>query len=250
VLILPLGPVSNPLFCIKPFDSQEPLFSFSDEKEHHSPSSTRLFQALLTSEMHFSAVALVSALVAVSVSAQTTHSVLVGENGLTFTPNQVTAAIGDTVSFEFHPKNHTLTQSTFASPCTAMSGGVNSGFMPVAANATTFPVYSLQINQVTPLWFFCEQTGHCQQGMVLAINVNASSPNSFDAFLAKATGNSTTASASGSAAPSGMMTSMVASGTGASTASTTAKASSASKVVGGSASALLAVAGLIAGLTL
>jgi len=137
------------------------------------------------------------------VSAQTTHNVVVGASGLIFSPSQVTAAVGDIVQFEFHPKNHTLTQSTFKTPCTAMTGGVNSGFMPVAANATTFPVFSFKVNQVTPLWFFCAQTGHCPQGMVFAINVNASSPNTFDAFLANATGNSTSTSASGSTSGTG-----------------------------------------------
>jgi len=170
----------------------------------HSPCPTDHFTPTsLKNTMQFTRAlaVLVASFLFDTVAAQTTHSVVVGESGLTFTPSQVTAAVGDIVSFEFHPKNHTLTQSTFASPCTAMAGGVNSGFMPVAANATTFPVYSFKVNQVTPLWFFCAQTGHCQQGMVMAINVNATSPNSFAAYLANATGsssNSTSTSSSGS----------------------------------------------------
>ncbi|KIO32491.1 hypothetical protein M407DRAFT_66675 [Tulasnella calospora MUT 4182] len=128
----------------------------------------------------------VAALVAVpAVFAQTTHNVVVGASGLTFSPNQVTAAVGDIVTFEFHPKNHTLTQSTFATPCAAMAGGVDSGYMPVDAAATTFPVFSFRINEVTPLWFYCAQGTHCQSGMVMAINVNASSPNTFDAYLVR-----------------------------------------------------------------
>ena len=31
---------------------------------------------------------------------------MVGQNGLTFTPDQVTANAGDTVTFVFFPKNH------------------------------------------------------------------------------------------------------------------------------------------------
>ncbi len=51
--------------------------------------------------MHFStAAALATVFAAGSALAQTTHNVLVGSNGLTFTPNQVTAAVGDVVSFE------------------------------------------------------------------------------------------------------------------------------------------------------
>jgi len=185
--------------------------------------------------MHFtrSIVALVAATGASLVSAQTTHNITVGLGGLVYTPNQVTAAVGDTLSFEFHPANHTLTQSTFAAPCSPLAGGVTSGFMPVAASTTAFPVYSFKIKEVTPIWFYCAQTGHCTQGMVFAVNVNASSPNSFDAFLtnAKSGGTASTntttgssASVSGAAAATGAVT--PASTSGASTATTGAAAAS------------------------
>lgn len=55
--------------------------------------------------MHFSMRVVLSALVAVApavVYAQTTHNVVVGNGGLTFTPNQVTAAVGDVVAFELY----------------------------------------------------------------------------------------------------------------------------------------------------
>ena len=56
------------------------------------------------------------------------HKVIVGGTGvLTFQPNSLTAQPGDTVTFEFHVKNHTATQSTFASPCSPMANGFNSG---------------------------------------------------------------------------------------------------------------------------
>ena len=63
-----------------------------------------------------------------STSTGTDHRVVVGGTGvLTFQPNTVTAQPGDTVTFEFHQKNHTATQSTFASPCSPMANGFNSG---------------------------------------------------------------------------------------------------------------------------
>jgi hypothetical protein len=43
------------------------------------------------------------------------------------TPLFQSAAIGDTVSFKFHPKNHTVTQSSFDAPCTPLYGGVDTG---------------------------------------------------------------------------------------------------------------------------
>jgi hypothetical protein len=79
-----------------------------------------------------------------------------------------------------------------------MAGGIFSGFMfvskPAAAAAATTaaatsaaaggysymekrqtgmtPTYTITINATTPLWFYCAQAKHCQNGMVMAINVN------------------------------------------------------------------------------
>jgi len=147
--------------------------------------------------MHFAVLSTVVTILAGIVSAQTTHKVMVGNGGLTFNPPQVTAAVGDIVSFEFHPKNHTLTQSTFDNPCTPLAGGVDSKFMPVAAAATQFPVYSFRINEVVPLWFYCAQGAHCQAGMVMAINAAATGDKTYDNFLAKAKGATSGAVASG-----------------------------------------------------
>lgn len=49
---------------------------------------------------------------------------------LGYTPESITAAVGDMVMFVFMQKNHTVTQSTFADPCRKMDGGMDSGFMP------------------------------------------------------------------------------------------------------------------------
>ena len=46
------------------------------------------------------------------------HKITVGANGLlAYNPPNITASIGDTVTFEFHQKNHTVTQSNFLNPC-------------------------------------------------------------------------------------------------------------------------------------
>lgn len=144
--------------------------------------------------MKFTSFAVVSALVAAA-SAQTTHTVIVGENqGLTYNPTSVTAAAGDIIAFQFVAKNHTVTQSTFAAPCT--KSGVDSGFFPVQANASVVPQWSFTLNNASePLWFYCAQTGHCSKGMVFAVNPTADK--SFAAFQAAANGTAT-----GSAAPS------------------------------------------------
>jgi len=160
-------------------------------------------------------VALVALASVVYVSAATIV-VAVGENnGLTFNPTSVNASQGDTIAFQFKAKNHTVTQSTFAAPCTQMTTpqlGIDSGFMAVPANATSIPEWSFTVdNASAPLWFYCMQTGHCAQGMVFA--VNPSPAKTFAAFQAAAMNtststNSTTSSSSssgsvnaGSAAP-------------------------------------------------
>ena len=39
--------------------------------------------------------------------------------------------------------------------------GVDSGFMPVAAGATSLPQWTITVqNASAPLWFFCAQTGY------------------------------------------------------------------------------------------
>jgi len=73
-----------------------------------------------------------------------TIDVQVGDIGLKFSPEQTVspskssrihaltisqqfADAGDDVVFHFHPKNHTVTQSSLAHPCGLKSGGFNSG---------------------------------------------------------------------------------------------------------------------------
>ena len=46
-----------------------------------------------------------------------THSVTVGQNGLSYSPNNIKAAVGDKVDFNFFPKNHSVVASSFAKPC-------------------------------------------------------------------------------------------------------------------------------------
>jgi len=155
-----------------------------------------------------SATTTVSGSAAPTSTVSTDHKVVVGGSTLTFTPSNISAQVGDTVTFQFMQKNHTATQSTFANPCrdltsTSTSGqvGFDSGFMPVAAGATTFPAYTIQINNTSPVWVYCKQAGHCGQGMVFSVNAVESSANNYAAFQARAmqlngTGTSTSASPS------------------------------------------------------
>jgi len=152
-------------------------------------------------------------------AAATTHTVVVGGGGaLAYSPSEVTAAVNDVVVFQFAAKNHTVTQSAFATPCeklqfTSTTGqvGFDSGFMPVAANATEFPTFSIVVNDTNPIWAYCRQDNpesHCGQGMVFAVNAVDNGPKNFTAFTALAkqlngtTTNSSTGTSSSSAASS------------------------------------------------
>jgi len=152
--------------------------------------------------MHFSALVGAFALSAAGVSAQvgTTVKVTVGADGkLGFNPKNITAAVGTQVEFSFYPKNHTVTQSSFANPCHPLAGGFFSGFVPTV-NSPSGTTFTITVNDSKPVWFFCGQTtgNHCQSGMVGAINAPAVG-NTLNAFIALAQNASTSTSPPGGA---------------------------------------------------
>lgn len=103
-----------------------------------------------------------------------THKVEVGAFGqLVFNPNQVEAAVGDVVEFNFLARNHSVTQSNFLTPCT-FNGGFDTGlnqFNP--KNVSGLFIRSFAVKDTKPTWFYCKQSGppnHCGKGMVFGIN--------------------------------------------------------------------------------
>ena len=82
-----------------------------------------------------------------------THSVTVGgPQGLSFSPQQIKAAVGDTVIFTYLSQNHTATQSAFDTPCQALAGGMDSGFQANPNNTVNpAPQVAMQIMVATPL---------------------------------------------------------------------------------------------------
>ena len=81
-----------------------------------------------------------------AVRAEVFDVVVGGPNGLKFEPEFVNAAAGDMVRFIFRAKNHTATQSTFASPCSPAPGGFDTGFIEVDPALTEgFPMAELPI---------------------------------------------------------------------------------------------------------
>ncbi|KAG4221687.1 hypothetical protein PC116_g29837, partial [Phytophthora cactorum] len=118
-----------------------------------------------------------------SAAAQKVHVVSVGSpNGtLTFSPDNLKADVGDMIQFQFRGGNHSVAQSNFDNPCTPISDhtnqtGIFSGYQPVAASKAMgmIPTYTVKVSAKTPLWFYCSQGKHCQNGMVMVVNENTS----------------------------------------------------------------------------
>jgi plastocyanin len=82
-----------------------------------------------------------------------------GGTNLVYTPDTLNAAVGDMVIFTFMSTNHTATQSAFTTPCEALTGGMDSGFMPNVNNSVTPPPQmAMQVTVATPLCKFA----YCQ----------------------------------------------------------------------------------------
>ncbi|THY98127.1 hypothetical protein D6C92_03037 [Aureobasidium pullulans] len=113
------------------------------------------------------------------------HSIDVGEDGLVFSPNSTTAAVGDTVTFHFYPRAHGVARSSYSSPCAAMDNGFNSGFVKVASGESN-TTFTITVNNTDPLWYYCPQGDHCQAGMVGVINPPSSNDQTIGAFIVAA----------------------------------------------------------------
>ncbi|KAK1758861.1 extracellular serine-rich protein [Echria macrotheca] len=145
-------------------------------------------------------------------AAAATVSVAVGQNGFTFSPSSVTAAIGDIIEYSFFPPNHSVIMGDFNNACMpAATGGFFSGFMTGASSASSSSssssgggggglgyrqtsaggsVFQVKINSTDPIFFYCGVPTHCQAGMVGVINPNSSQ--TLSAYQSKASSSSNT----------------------------------------------------------
>lgn len=152
------------------------------------------------------------------------HDVQVGAGGKNvFDPEAIFADVGDQVVFHFTGKNHSVTQSSLAAPCSLKDGGFDSGFMFVPANQTdNLPTHTITVQDTNPLWVFCAQAAntpnsHCGAGMVFSVNCGADgAPNSFTSFksAALAIGDQLKAAASSAPPPDSGSSSSAAGGYG------------------------------------
>jgi len=167
----------------------------------------------------------------ISTSAPTNISVQVGPGGqLVYSPSNISANVGDTVQFFFNPKNHTVTQSSFNAPCEKLEVstgkvGLDSEFTNPTNVSLTTVGFQFTVNDTKPLWFYCEQKGHCVKGMVFAVNANENK--TFAAFQANAmNSNSSSTTPSASVTSGGSTGTATNSGVGATATGATASSTS------------------------
>ncbi|KAG8773169.1 hypothetical protein FRC15_002226 [Serendipita sp. 397] len=134
---------------------------------------------------------------------------------LKFNPEFVNAVVGDTVTFHFQQKNHSVVQTSFNQVCSPLLSDQSkpvfaTQFHPVANDQTTdFPTEVYTVTDASkPLWFYCSQKSHCGKGMIFSINCPTTGDNSLDAFRnrALAIGQQEAAASSSAAAWSATMT--------------------------------------------
>ncbi|KAL1970119.1 hypothetical protein VTN77DRAFT_6524 [Rasamsonia byssochlamydoides] len=185
-----------------------------------------------------SATATTTSAAASSSSSTNVHDVNVGQNGLVFSPDTLTAAVGDKVNFHFYPVNHSVVQSSFDTPCKPITGGgIFSGFVP-SSGGVADNMFTITINDTNPIWLYCSQTelSHCQAGMAMVINP-PSSGNTLAAYKAAAANTGT--SVSPASVEGGVISKNTAPGSSSSSSSTsTTTSSSASPSVNASADEL------------
>ncbi|EAW21211.1 cupredoxin domain-containing protein [Aspergillus fischeri NRRL 181] len=121
-----------------------------------------------------------------SSAASAVHTVDVGEDGLTFNPDTLSVSPGSKVEFHFYPGTHSVAQAAFSNPCHPLN---QSSFFSGSISATdgeSPEVFTLTVNDTSPIWYYCGEVGHCQAGMVGVINPPRNGPDTLDAFKSAA----------------------------------------------------------------
>jgi len=91
-------------------------------------------------------------------------------SSLAFSPNSLTAAVGDTLEFHFYSGSggHSVVSSTFDSPCVPAPGAFFSGYQ--MADSTGDTTFVVNVTSTDPIWFYCSLASHCQEGMAGVVN--------------------------------------------------------------------------------
>jgi plastocyanin len=144
-------------------------------------------------------------------SAATMTVTVAANNKFQFTPNSMVAQPGDMIAFNFVSQNHSVASSNANSPCRPQQNAIYSDFQPVAAPAGngkatgrnrgnrnnnrqvaagSTPTFMVPVVDNQPMYIYCSQAQHCQQGMVMVINPpNAAAVQQYAAKAATARNN-------------------------------------------------------------
>ncbi|CAN9461043.1 unnamed protein product [Alternaria alternata] len=144
--------------------------------------------------MLFSNIVLAALAQSLTVSAATMTVTVAANNKFQFTPNSITAQPGDMVAFNFVSQNHSVASSDANTPCQPQQNAIFSDFQPIPGNPNGSPngngggnagngrnrnnnrqagntlMFMVPITDNQPMYIYCSQAQHCQQGMVMVIN--------------------------------------------------------------------------------
>ncbi|KAE9378881.1 Cupredoxin [Stipitochalara longipes BDJ] len=113
------------------------------------------------------------------------HTVAVGNGALAYSPDTITAAVGDTIEFHFYAPLHSVAQSNFSAPCAPSANGFFSGDISTSSGQNV-DVFTVTVNDTNPIWFYCVIPTHCQLGMAGVINPPADNSNTLAQYQAAA----------------------------------------------------------------
>ncbi|KAK3362249.1 extracellular serine-rich protein [Lasiosphaeria hispida] len=96
-----------------------------------------------------------------------------------FSPDNVTANVGDTIRFNFYPGGHRVARAEYKIPCIPYeyTGANKKGFWSGVFSPQTIqnppPHYDVLVNDTEPIFFYCGAPASCTDyGMVGVINAN------------------------------------------------------------------------------
>ncbi|KAF8599527.1 hypothetical protein BDV93DRAFT_560330 [Ceratobasidium sp. AG-I] len=98
-----------------------------------------------------------------------TYKVAVGKGGKPrYNPQYVHAKVGDTIRFEFFPREHSVTETSFDNPCHEINGGYDTGLITFSKYRNMTRTYKVTKQQ--PQFFYSSAHYACVAGMVFAVN--------------------------------------------------------------------------------
>ncbi|KAK0656703.1 hypothetical protein B0T16DRAFT_452244 [Cercophora newfieldiana] len=106
-----------------------------------------------------------------------TVEINVGAEVHKFTPDSVTANVGDTIRFNFYPGGHRVARAEYKQPCIpyeytgAGKKGFWTGIFSPQVITVPAPHYDVLVNDTEPIFFYCGAPGSCNQySMVGVVN--------------------------------------------------------------------------------